>query len=537
MYRRSGSERDLPNSPDPAERPGPPLEHMRRSPTANALQDAVVFLYPLGITIVLTPVILHFIGPERYGIYALAMVFVSFIGLIDVGMAPVVVRFLSTSLASSDLREARSVLGVGLLFYIAIGLIGAGLALVGGQLLPKVLSLPPGLRSTATFVISVAGFGFFFASLLSPVASIPGALQRFDSTTYASLISTTATAAGSVVVLSLGWGVRALIVVTSLQPALMLVLVARSNRRLMPSLTIRPAYDGPLLRKMVSFSGYSFVSNMAGTILFQVDKFVLGALANVSLVTYYVVPGNVAQRLHTAMSSVTGVALPVSADLHARGEHRALNDFYVRATRATALVIVSLTVPVFVFSRQLLREWVGETFATTSFGTLRLLLLTYALLALTPLPYYVSLGIGRPRILAGFNVVTAVINVVLIMILIPRYGLIGAAVAYFASTVTVPVLIYYIEHQLLALERSPWPSLIVRLGLIGVGQGVACLLVRPLATGLAQVIVLTLLGAAFAPVLAWTTGYLTPQDRAAILRAVPTGHRLASRRSADSTSD
>ena len=489
---------------------------------ANALQGVVSFLYPVALTIVLTPVILHFIGAEQYGIFALATVFVGFLGLIDFGMTPVMIRFLSASLATSNYREARSVLGVGYLFFGAVGLIGVALAVAGGQLIPRILSLSPDLHATATFVISVAGVGFFFTALLSPVGSIPGALQRFDAATFANLISTTLGAGAAVVVLSLGWGVRALIVVTVLQPALVLLLIWRSNRRLIPDLAVRPSYDGPLLRKMISFSTYSFVSNTAGVILFQIDKFVLGALANVSLVTYYVVPGNVAQRLHTGVSRLTAVALPVSADLHARGERKALNDFYVRATRATLLVIVTLVVPVFIFSRQLLHEWVGEDFATTSFGALRLLLLTYAALALTALPYYFALGIGRPRILAVFNVVSALVNVALIVVLIPRYGLIGAAIAYFASTLAVPVLILYIERRLLELERSPWPSLAVRLGLVVAGQIGCCLLLRPLAIGLAPVIGLVLLGAAIGPVLALLTGYLTQEDRVTLLRLVRT---------------
>ena len=290
------------------------------------------------------------------------------------------------------------------------------------------------------------------------------------------------------------------------------------------------------MRGMLSFSAYSFISNTAGAILFQVDKFVLGAIANVSLVTYYVVPGNVAQRLHSGVSQLASVLLPVSADLHTRGERTALNVLYVRATRALALVIVSLAVPVFVFARQLLLEWVGEAFATTSFGTLRVLIVTYALLALTPLPYYLALGIGRPRILAVFNLVTAAINVVLIVILIPRYGLIGAAIAYLGSTVTVPVLILYVERRLLALDRSPWPSLIVRLGLVVVGQATCCFLLRPLATGLAQVIALLFLGVAIGPAIASISGYLTPEDRATLSSLVRAG-RLRSRRASDSPVD
>jgi O-antigen/teichoic acid export membrane protein len=165
------------------------------------------------------------------------------------------------------------------------------------------------------------------------------------------------------------------------------------------------------------------------------------------------------------------------------------------------------------------------------------LIITYALLALTALPYYVSLGIGRPRILAVFNVITATINVVLIFILIPAYGLIGAAFAYLAATVTVPFLIIYLERRVLALERSPWPSLILRLGLVALAQAACCLLLRPLATGLAQVIILLFVGVAIGPALALLTGYLRPEDRATLLRLMRIRKRSIRRRTADSTVD
>ena len=176
--------------------------HRRRSPVGNAVQELMVFVYPVALTIVLTPVILHFIGAEQYGIFALAMVIVSFLGLLDIGMGPVVVRFLSVSLATSDFREARTVLGVGFTFFSAVGLVGLVLALVAGQFLPDVLSLSPELQATATFVISVAGIGFLFNVIRAPFTSVAGALQRFDTVTVANLVSTTAGAAGTVAVLS-----------------------------------------------------------------------------------------------------------------------------------------------------------------------------------------------------------------------------------------------------------------------------------------------------------------------------------------------
>jgi O-antigen/teichoic acid export membrane protein len=442
--------------------------------------------------------------------------------LIDFGMTPVVLRFLSASFATSDYADARSVVGTGIVFFSAVGLAGVAAAVVCGIfLIPTILSLSPELQQIAPFVISVAGVGFFFSMLQRPVGAIAGALQRYDVLAVARIVSTTAGAGASVLVLWLGFGVRGLIVVTALQPALMLALLMRGGRRLLPTVPLRPAWHPALLRKMLSFSAYSFISNFAGSLLFQLDKFVLGALTNVSLVTYYVVPANLAQRLHGGIRRLVGIALPVSTDLHTRGEAEALRRFYVRATRVVALVTVSFAVPAFLFAREILLEWVGPSFATTSFGTLRLLILTYVALSLTALPYYLTLAFGRPQVSAAFNVVTAAINIVLIVILIPPYGIIGAAVAYLAATVTVPFLIVFVERRMLELRPSPWPSLLARLSIVVGGQAATCLLLRPFTDGLPQLLGVLGLCVAVAPLIALATGYLTPEDRATIRRLAP----------------
>jgi O-antigen/teichoic acid export membrane protein len=511
----------LSESPDAANEPSPPSLAERRSPVANSLFDMVGFLYPLLLTIVLTPVILHYIGTEAYGLFALATVLVSFLGLIDFGMAPVVLRFLSASLATSDYAEARAVVGTGIAFFSAVGIVGAAAAWACGVfLIPEVISLSSELADDTAFVMSIAGVGFLFSMLTHPVGAISGALQRYDVVAIARLISTTAGAGASVIVLSLGHGLRGLIVVTALQPAVTLIFLAR-GRRLLRAVRLRPTWHPALLRRMLSFSGYSFVSNLAGSLLFQVDKLVLGALTNASVVTYYVVPANLAQRLHTGVTRLVGISLPVSTDLHARGEKEALQRFYLRATRVVALMTVSFSIPALIFAREILLEWVGPEFAATSFETLRILILTYFALSLASLPYYITLGFGRPQVSAGFNVVTALINVVLIVILIPPYGIIGAAVAYLVSMVTVPFLIAFVERRLLELESSPWPSLLARLSPVATGQAVACLLLRPVADGLPQLLGVLALCIAIAPVLAVLTGYVTAQDRATIRRLFP----------------
>jgi O-antigen/teichoic acid export membrane protein len=189
-------------------------------------------------------------------------------------------------------------------------------------------------------------------------------------------------------------------------------------------------------------------------------------------------------------------------------------------------VIISFAVPAFIFAEDILREWVGSSFAAESTSALQILVLTYAAFSLSVLPYYLTLGFGRPQISALINVVAAVINVALIFILIPRYDVVGAASAYLVSAAVVPFLIVYVERRLLEFDASPWPGLMARLAVVAVVQIFVCLLLRPLVTGVAALVGVLALSLLIAPAVAVLTGYVTSEDRATIMRFVVPIQRL-----------
>jgi O-antigen/teichoic acid export membrane protein len=284
----------------------------------------------------------------------------------------------------------------------------------------------------------------------------------------------------------------------------------------MPSLEIRATWDPRLLRTLFAFSVYSFISNVSGSLLLQFDKFALGALRSVTAVTYYVVPGNVAQRLHSATASLTTVLLPAASGMYARGGDDDVRRLYVRATKFTLLFLMTLTVPAVVFARQILRYWLGEAFAIHSFWALRLLVLTYFMLSLTAIPYFIVLARGRPQLAGIFSGVTALLNVALVFVLIPRYGVIGAAAAFLLSMATVPPSILYVERYVLGLGDHLWRRLALRFAVpIALELG-ACWALRPLAVDLPVLLVLLAVTVAIFPVACFATGYFDAEERVLI---------------------
>ena len=295
--------------------------------------------------------------------------------------------------------------------------------------------------------------------------------------------------------------------------ALSVVIFFIVSRRAFPWLRPVLRWRGDMARRLTSFASLAFVSSISGTILFQLDKVVLGSLTSVALVTFYVIPGTLAQRIHSAAARLTAVIFPASSELMAQGDLPRVRTLYTRATRLLALFVLSLAVPQLVLSPKILRFWVGPEMAHKSGNVLRLLVLTYALLAITAVAYYVLMGSGQPGIPAAFTTAGALVNVGLLFALVPPYGITGAAVAYVVGVVPMLGVIWYTERRVLAIGKSTWPGLLLRLSPCAALQAAACFALGLLVSNLATLLATLVVTLPLAAVCYWLLGFVAREDR------------------------
>jgi O-antigen/teichoic acid export membrane protein len=293
-----------------------------------------------------------------------------------------------------------------------------------------------------------------------------------------------------------------------------LFLAVAVARRVLPGVTLWPRWDPERIRRLMTFSGWVFLANISAFVIFQFDRLMLGALASVSEVTYYAVPSSMASYLYAATTSLAAIVIPATGDLIARGERLPVERLYRRATRLCLLFVGSLGIPVLVFAHPLLELWLSRGFATKSSLTLQLLVLTFMFFSLTIVPYNVLVAGGFPRIVGVLNLCIAAVNVVLIFVLIPRYGATGAAVAYLVSVLLFPLFIWYAETRILELQRPRWLSSVWRVLPPLAVQGALCVAVRLLAGNAWAALVATVLAVPVPALLYFFSGLIDPDERA-----------------------
>ena len=484
----------------------------------NATYGIIEFAWPIIPSLIVTPLLVRGLGDSAFGVLSIMAVAIGFLGLLDLGIGGAAVRTIAQHVEREDLDSAARVLGTAVTTYFLIGIVGGvGLALAVPLLVSTVLSVPVELQQSARLAFYVSAAGFPISLALGAFAAVPKALQRFDMSTRVTLVFATI---GPVVTLAMVWGGFGLPGIAIASFFLNLiggVVYFLVSRRLLRGAPIRLGIDPALLRGLASFAGWYLVASFGVTILYQLDKILVGSFLGVAAITYYVVPGNLANRIQGFMGSATLVVFPVSAALSARGDTALLTRLYRDGTRLTFLLAAAVGVPMALFAEPFLRFWMGADFAAHSAVVMVLLVGTYVLLGLAGIAWGVSFGLGRARINAVFALFMGAVDIGLFLVLVGPYQIVGAAAAYLISAaIGVPIVITYVERKVLQLRGWEWILQYARVLPAVVLQVAAALALHLMAVNLFLTLAAMATTAAALPILYLVLGLATAGDRALI---------------------
>ncbi len=469
----------------------------------NSLYGVLEFAWPILLSIAVTPFIVRQLGIDAYGILSIVSVTLGFFAIFDLGLGLAAVRDIAEHYEKKDYIEINRVLSSILLTYLVIGTFGALVIVFAADFLTtQVINIPAQYLEVAKFAFYVAAFGFLFNMIIGVLGSIPKAIQRYDVSTKISIVFGTLTSLLMVLILYLGYGLKEVVILNlgiSIVTGIVYIIVAK---RLIPQIKIRFKFYKDIFFRLFKFGGFFLITGISGMVLLQLDKLLIGSLISVSLVTFYVIPSSITQRIQGLITSSVNILFPVTSALHGTGQIEKLQKVYRSVVKVVLVIATSIAVPVFIFAGQFLLYWLGPDFARESTTVMMFLVPTYLILGITSVPWSICLGVGKSNINALFSVLVAVLNVLLIFVLYKPFGLNGVAAAYFLSVIFInPVAINYIERKILKLSGYEFWSIYYKILLLAVIQGTISLMFIPLANSFLTTILLMGITALILPVL------------------------------------
>ena len=191
-------------------------------------------------------------------------------------------------------------------------------------------------------------------------------------------------------------------------------------------------------KELVSFGLKNFIGSLASQFRNQFSKFALAGMLNPQAVTIFSIPQTIVIKAAGAISQLTLSFFPLSTSLSSRERIGKLQKLILAVQILILFLGITQVYLVHRFGLQFLIFWLKDLdLATKGFSVLKILSIFFVLTSLTPIPTVVLDGINKPQIPSIFAVSSAVLNIVLIFLLTPKYGFLGPAYATTASSIIV----------------------------------------------------------------------------------------------------
>jgi O-antigen/teichoic acid export membrane protein len=400
----------------------------RNSLSRDVMFGLLSWLMPLGFTFVLTPGIVHGLGPESFGLYALVMGFFAYSFTFNVGRA--MTKYVARYHATDQAERVGDVLSHTLIISLVAGIASAGaLALSTHFLVTHILALAPGLHSSATLAFYLASVGLLLTTLSQALGAVPNAVHRLDLYALISTIVALLTICGNALLVRMGYDAPALVAWNVAVAGLSCAMYFVATRRLLPHahLTFRVRKD--------LLVGIQVLANL----LLLFERAWLTRILGPAAVTAYVVPMTMALYIHAFIASLTLSIFPLASEADALRDRARLRQIYTRAFKYVGVLVVFMTVTLAIGSHRILTSWMGPEFAAGSSRVLAIQAVAFGLIAAAIIPWQMADGLGRPGRNAWLVCAWLVIAIPIMIWLTPTLGAVGMAYGRLASALTIPV--------------------------------------------------------------------------------------------------
>jgi O-antigen/teichoic acid export membrane protein len=206
------------------------------------------------------------------------------------------------------------------------------------------------------------------------------------------------------------------------------------------TLGLRPS--APLLREELRFGGRAILGTLAERLQFRADAFLVNAIRGVRETGVYSVTSGLAETLWYVPNALGTVMFSRAVDPTADAGRIA-----AVLTRTTIAVAVATSIPAFILGPRLVEIVYGAEFGEAG-DALRLILpgiVAYSVVAV--LSRYI-VGQGRPGTGTAVLLIGLALNVGSNLILIPRYGILGAAASSSISYAVTALLTLIVFRRL-----------------------------------------------------------------------------------------
>jgi len=413
----------------------------RPSLIINAMSNWAGFAVNTIIGILLTPFVIDRLGKSGYGIWTLVASIIGYYGLLDLGVSSSIRRYAARYVAQKDYRSLNETISTALVMFLFAGAIAIGLSIVLAGPLATFFELSPQRADGFRVVMITLGFAAGISMIGRLFRAIIAAHEFFVARNCI-IIATTLIRAGFVVwALSSGMDLFGIAVGYLLSDIVAFCAYLVLTKWLTTHVRIRFSLVSlQKFRVLLVFGLTTTIIVVSDIVRFNIDSLVIGKMIGMEAVAVYAVAALVIRYFGTCIRTSIGVLGPRFAGLHGVNATSQFRALLVKSLWISSLLACSLGAVILATGGRFIHLWVGPEFEGAVLVLMMLILGSTVGLAQAP-AVNALYAMNKHKYFAVLTVAEAICNLVLSILLAPRYGILGVAIGTMAPNLTIKLVV------------------------------------------------------------------------------------------------
>lgn len=375
------------------------------------------------------------LGPSGLGLYTLVFtIYIFGMHFAAFGIGVALTKYLAEY--DGDLPRVKG--------FISSGLFGS---MISGSMMGVLMYLLSGIIAIQFFhspvmvdLLKITALCFPFIAMQKAVIGALNGLRKMKWYAVVNIAQSVSVMAVSIVlVLLLDLGVRGAVigfVAPTILVGILSLIIIREY------FSAKSAEMNAVLKEVFRFGFYIVIANSIGMINVQIDSLMVGHFMSETDVGYYAVAIIFVEGLRLIPDSVQRITTPAISNYYGKQKYENIHGLMKNSMLKVLAITILISFTLIVLGQFLIEMLFKEEFLPAYYPLL-ILLVGYSVYAPVLSISGALAGIGKVALMSKISFTCAVMNTILNILLIPKYGITGAAVATSTSLIFTALLKWY----------------------------------------------------------------------------------------------
>jgi O-antigen/teichoic acid export membrane protein len=395
----------------------------------NTLFNLLGQVIPLIVGFIAIPILIKYIGIQRFGVLSIIWMVVGYFSLFDMGIGRATTKFVAESLAKGIYEDLADLIWTSIVLLILFGIIGCLIIILLTPWLVQILNIP-------SYLISETRYAFYWLAISIPAIlgasgarGVLEAEQKFALVNYIKVPASIATFLLPLTVIPYSISLVPITILLVISRLLFFLIYLYYCLKSLPGLMSPRLPKRPYCMKLLNFGGWLTITNIVGPFMTYMDRFIVGIILGVAAVAYYSTPYDLVTKLLIIPGSIMGVIFSAFS-FYSTGDSGESSSLYNKTFRWTLIAMTPLTLFFVILAKPFLGWWLGHEFITHSTLVLQIMAVGVIINSFGTIPYGLIQAYNRPDLTAKLHIVEFPIYLVLIWMLTLKLGINGVAIAW-----------------------------------------------------------------------------------------------------------